>query len=57
MISGSFEFLKLLVTIRTEKSAEPIASKLELGWKAREVMGALVKLPLLVITQQFYSLL
>lgn len=51
---GSFEFLKLLVTIFIEKSADPMASRLELGWKLRVVMGALVRLLREVMTQQFY---
>ena len=50
---GSFEFLKLLLTIFTEKSVEPIANKLELGWKLNEIIGVLVKLELRETTQHF----
>jgi hypothetical protein len=34
-----------------------MARRFELGWKERVVMGARVRLLLLVITQQFYWLL
>jgi hypothetical protein len=57
MIIGSLEFLKLQVTILSEKSADPMAMMLELGWKLREVQGALVRLLRWVITQQFSVLL
>lgn len=41
----------------TEKSADPTASKLQLGWKCMVVIGALVKFILLIVVQQSSTLL
>ena len=51
------DFLKLLVAILTEKSADPTAIRLELGWKEMEVIGALVKFILLEVVQHCSTLL
>lgn len=57
LIISSLEFLRLQVTILTDRSADPMATRFELGWKDREIMGAEHSLSREVTVQHYDSML